>query len=794
LSRRLIALVVILVSLISLPAGAAPEASPSAAPSAAESGPIPLAAVAGEAEATLAGVRAIDATLEADVSIPRIESALPTLSAEIDQGIARNRQVLQGNPSLDAIRGLRNRWIGLQDRIPAWKTSLSSTAEKLDGDVARLTAMRARWESTLKETEHTEMPPEVIARVEAVRAAIEQTLDRVQAARARVLTLQTRIAEQEGRIDEALGAVAQNRDEAMTRLFAQDSPPLWSVRLEAGAHPLVEDSAEALDNQLYALQEYCVQNAGLVMMHLLVTMMLVALLYRVRDTVAPWLKDDVSVRRAARVFDAPVATGLVLSLLVGTPLYPSPPDLFSTILDSAALIPTIYLLRRLLEPGLYVILYALVTAFAVDLVRDLVVTVPLVYRGLLLIETLGAILFLLYLIRRPPAGLGDEGERRGTALARHLRLGMRGAVAVFAVALLSNVLGYLNLSRLLVDAVFQSGYVGLILYGTVRILDGLMMFFFRIRPLNRLTVVRQHRAEIRSRANAVLAWLAFALWAVFTLEALSIGVSLISWLRVILGTPVALGTIRISLANVIFCAVTIWLAFASSAAIQILLDEDVYPRLTLARGVPYLISTLAHYVVLVGGFLIGLAALGIDMTKFTILAGAFGVGLGFGLQNIFNNFVSGLILLFERPVNVGDRVELKAQTGNLERVGLRASVVRIGDGSDMIVPNSVLISDTVINRTFASSGKLIEIDVSAPPTVDPEAVIARLGAVAREGDVLETPAPEVVVASFDSGAINFSVRVWVDDSRWIQARSDLNKRLIATLRKEGLGMPAQASP
>jgi small-conductance mechanosensitive channel len=100
-----------------------------------------------------------------------------------------------------------------------------------------------------------------------------------------------------------------------------------------------------------------------------------------------------------------------------------------------------------------------------------------------------------------------------------------------------------------------------------------------------------------------------------------------------------------------------------------------------------------------------IAALGADMTKFAILAGAFGVGIGFGLQNIFNNFFSGLILLFERPVQVGDLIQVGDQTGVVRRIGIRASIIALDDKSQLIIPNGQLISEKVINRTFATAPK-----------------------------------------------------------------------------------------
>jgi small-conductance mechanosensitive channel len=100
---------------------------------------------------------------------------------------------------------------------------------------------------------------------------------------------------------------------------------------------------------------------------------------------------------------------------------------------------------------------------------------------------------------------------------------------------------------------------------------------------------------------------------------------------------------------------------------------------------------------------------GIDLTKLTIIAGAFGVGIGFGLQNIVNNFVSGIILLFERPVSVGDTLQVGDDSGDLTHVGLRASVIRTFEGSEVIVPNGDLISEKVVNWTLSDQRRRLEI-------------------------------------------------------------------------------------
>ncbi len=140
---------------------------------------------------------------------------------------------------------------------------------------------------------------------------------------------------------------------------------------------------------------------------------------------------------------------------------------------------------------------------------------------------------------------------------------------------------------------------------------------------------------------------------------------------------------------------------------------------------------MLHYVILLLGFFVALGALGIDLTKVTILAGAFTVGIGFGLQNVINNFVSGLILLFERPIKVGDVIEVGGNVGEVSRIGIRASVIRTADGSEVIVPNGSLISSQVTNWTFSDRQRAVEVSVNVVGGTDPQRVVELLKTYCR---------------------------------------------------------------
>jgi potassium-dependent mechanosensitive channel len=228
-----------------------------------------------------------------------------------------------------------------------------------------------------------------------------------------------------------------------------------------------------------------------------------------------------------------------------------------------------------------------------------------------------------------------------------------------------------------------------------------------------------------------------------------------------------------------------------SRVLRFLLDEDVYPRISLARGVPYAISSLLHYVILLGGFFLAISALGVDLTRVTILAGAFGVGIGFGLQNVVNNFVSGLIMLFERPMKLGDTVQIADVSGTVERIGMRSSTLRTYEGADVIVPNASLISDRLTNWTLSNTRRRIDIRVGVAYGTDPQKMLELLLAAARgQREVLAFPVPVALFVGFGDSSLDFELRAWTDAfDQWAVVRSALALEVHRMLGEAGIEVP-----
>jgi potassium efflux system protein len=430
--------------------------------------------------------------------------------------------------------------------------------------------------------------------------------------------------------------------------------------------------------------------------------------------------------------------------------------------------------------------------YFIDQVRIVIAPLQILPRLLFLLEMLGAALFAAWLVgfarRRPsravPATAGPGTDSPGapapvqvepSIMSKIVRRGSYAAFAIAIVAFAANGLGYVALANLLGNTLFVSAYVALMLYAVVQILDALLMLSLHLPPLTLLGAVRRHRGLLRRRLRKFMRWLGVGLWLLFALDHLALRERLFRTVRDALTAELDVGALSISLADVLAFAACVWAAYLVSRFVRFLLEEDVYPRVRLTRGLPYAISTILNYTILVVGFLTGVAALGFDMTKFTILAGAFSIGVGFGLQNIFNNFVSGLILLFERPVKVGDVVEIDGTAGVVDRIGIGASTIRSSNGSEFIVPNGKLISERVVNWTFSSRQRSLQLSISVVIGSDLKQVIAVLERVARNHPmVLDNPPPKALVVRMGPDFLGLELHAWTDEvDRWMDIRSDL---------------------
>ncbi|MBY0380967.1 MAG: DUF3772 domain-containing protein [Xanthobacteraceae bacterium] len=413
-----------------------------------------------------------------------------------------------------------------------------------------------------------------------------------------------------------------------------------------------------------------------------------------------------------------------------------------------------------------------------------------------LVTIIKAVLFMIAL-RIVAATDIDDGETVSTGKRSAWRLLIPVGWIMAAVAVLSSLSGYVAFGRFVANEmiVVVTTLMGFVLLSDFAVasltkafaFDGTIGRFLRQAMGLRIPAIRQLAALLIGAVQLVLvgvaAFLVLATWGLRSDDLLSsISSAFFS---------VTVGQITISPSTILGAVILLIIGMVATRAVQNWLDRRFLPETNLDDGVRNSIRTGVGYFGILLAALLAFSYVGLNLQNIAIIAGALSVGIGFGLQSIINNFVSGLILLFERPIKVGDRIEVGSRMGVVKRINVRATEIVTYDNVSVIVPNADLISGQVVNWMHGSFTARLSVVVGTSYDADPDRVIAILIEIASAHQrVLKNPAPFAILNNFGADALEFTVFFHVGN---IGADggvpNDVRLEILKRFRKEGIEIP-----
>ena len=356
------------------------------------------------------------------------------------------------------------------------------------------------------------------------------------------------------------------------------------------------------------------------------------------------------------------------------------------------------------------------------------------------------------------------------------------------VVFLAGVGGYEHVAVLIFDRVLSLIVITLIVWLMQKILSGLLELLLFSIPV---PIIRQNAANIVNDIAPVLILGHAVFWFLLSLSYLAIFPTLGEALSALVSIHFSAFSHTITPKSILVVVVALYATLLISRGMKAFLTQEILPRYGVTRGVQESITRLVHYAILVIGLMVLMKLLGFKFGDIAIIGGALGVGIGFGLKEIVNNFVSGLILLFERPVKVGDIIVVGQDMGEVTALGLRATTVQTFDNAEIVIPNAELITCSVTNWTLAEKRVRVKVPIGVAYGTDISNVLKILLSCADSNPtVLTQPPPKALFLAFGDSSLNFELRAWISDiNDRMRVLSELNQDIENEFQMAGVEIP-----
>ena len=749
-----------------------------------------LTAIPGEDIPSLASeiaarLRDLEGELPVDPVITGILVAVPGLADSLPTLIETQQKLVSRLTTRRALIDYELEWEHRFRAVQEWRATLRARITQLQESRDELGRAENRWRATIQAARGDSTPSEVVdlavLTLRNIRALGRQVKERLDA----MLASEVELAEVQLRIQRQQQALAERSNAQFRDLLSFDSPPVWRLGQTLSLPRLGETLGLLWQENVRALRDFLRTYWRRLLAHAVLTALLVWFFRHARNRPRGVRDDPLYEDPIPAVLQRPVAAALLVSSLALLWFYPRAPLLVYDIGLFGSVVPMMQIRKvlvpaRLQRTGLW---FALLMV-AQQAIAIMASGTELERIGNLALSFIGGV--LLWRGLRPGGNLRASEPGRWPAT---VELVARLLLAGCALSIIANIAGNISLASVTVATILIMGYVAMVLVAATKVLEVVLSEAVQFGSRHSV-YIRTYRREIAGRgswlltAAAVLSWGGLALFSYSLMD--EFGTLLRDWMSL----SVSVGQVRLSLGTVLLFTVVLWIGAMVARFISQLVELDVLGRLALPRGVPVTIGSLTKYALVAIAFLVALAATGFQLSQLAILGGALGVGLGFGLQNIVANFVSGLILAFERPVSVGDVVQLAGLTGQVREIGIRASVVHTFDGAEVIVPNSELVAKEVINWTRTDRLRRIEVKVGVAYGSDPRRVLPLLIAAAQaQADVVASPAPDALFVGFGESSLDFSVGFWGDFEKADTIRSGVAVAVHDALVSAGISIP-----
>jgi small-conductance mechanosensitive channel len=749
--------------------------------------PIPIAEISVEATATSSLLAEKRNILLPDEEIARIDEMLDSTLVRYEILINDPKHQKHEEMNIRELETLSKNWKAISSNLEQRQTELTRTVESLENDKAALQIHLRQWNLTLELAERENSPETVREQIASTIQSIERMLEELNEDSDFLQAGLVKVSEKLISSNEFIHTFQISLEQSTLQRFKFDKPVIWKDSLYVKDTALAEPGY--IGANLPVIKGFFNENVRKLEVHLGLLILIVILSFvlfrRLQRNIAK--KDEKYVARTRILMSKPGAASLMIAFTFTIVWYENIPQVIRSFNAVLVLIPMTILIAHNIHQSIRKYIYLLMVFILLTVLHDLTYQEDLFSRLLMLVIHTGSLITVIFMLRDKPVW---EIARKSFTL--RLLYNLLYIVGLFmGISVFTNVFGGAYIAEYFGDSTLYSIVVALLVYAFIAIVNGILIMIIYSKGVSSLTVIKNFGPTVEKRLTGIVALIGWIIWVVAVLQEFMIKDDVFAWLNKVFISPITIGSTQINLLNIILFFFIIWLTISISRIIRFFLEGDVFTRMKLRKGVPGAISLMLRISIITIGFLIAIAAAGVQMEKLAILLGAFGVGIGFGLQNIFNNLISGIILAFERPINEGDIIEVGALMGIVQEIGIRSSIIKTYDGSEVIVPNGNLISEQLINWTLSDQRRRGEVLVGVAYGTDPQKVLDLLLEAAESNErVLEHPKPWAIFLGFGESSLDFRLLFWIADADTrLTIQSEVTVKVNQLIKAAGIEIP-----
>lgn len=752
---------------------------------------VPIANIGAETEKTLSVIREMRSTVEASDRELELDSLVP-LKLESIAEIKKSLDLEElEKMNLRQSEVQKNDFTQMRTQLDDWRKSYTNKTEEINDLKTELNNHKKLWETTLEVKREEALPQQVNERIESNLKNVNELLKLLSDRNNILLIKQGELTDALIYIDEVLNVINKTETSLKLQIYTIDSPPIWQMfKMEQDTIPFkvkINNSIEEHNTKFDAFKE---NYSTSIYFHIGFFALLVFLLFYVKNDVSKWSderKDD-SIVHSLLIISRPILSALLVSILFTRAFYPEAPEDVLDIYYLMLVFPILTVLPGLIPSLQKKYFYFIGGVFVLAQTADYFSALVILDRLILITNDFVTVILIFVLLRtRKNAVEKDPNIKWGFVFTI-----LRASALFLIVSIVANTLGNTILSKILSQGTLAMIYGGILIYASNLTLKSLFALLIQHDKVSQLNMIQNYPDEVKHHIFRAIGWAGALFWLYLSLSAFTIYEPVYDWFESILTTEWGPGDVKLSAGNILAFFLTLWISLTVSKFIRFLLQDEILTHFEMPRGVPGAISMIVRLVLIALGFILAFGAAKIDMSNITIIFGALGVGIGFGLQNIFNNLVSGLILAFERPIQTGDIIQISSLNlmGEVKEIGIRASIVRTFDGAEVVVPNGNLISNEMINWTLSDHRRRQEIIVGVAYGTDINKVLEILNEVVPGQDnILKNPAPLIIFIGFGESSLDFRVLFWTHFNNGLGTKSRVGIAIDEAFKKAKIEIP-----